>query len=307
MPEPQQPPPPRPVPSPRTPTALWVLVGAYGVALVGSYVLYVRTGVGQRLDDAGFHVRDGVRPDLLDGAESLLGGFELTLLAVALAAIAGFAFWRGRTLLAIGVVAMVVGSNLTTQVLKQFVLERPHLVLDAYRLPNSFPSGHVTAITSLGVALLLVAPRRARPAFGFLAVVAGTATGFATLAVGWHRPSDVMGSWLVVGMWTALVAAVMVVRHGAPGLKSPGKASVVAETAVWVLATAALMAYVISSVAWIGLHWADGADPAVAATRQGLAFVAAVGGMFGVPLAVVGSIVSASRRDSLAPEWLGRD
>jgi len=284
--------------------ALWWLTAAFGMAVIAAYLFYVRTGVGQRLDDAGFRVRDGVRPDLITDAESLLGGIEVTALAIALVVVAASAFWRGRAALAAAVVGLVVGSNLTTQFLKLVVFERPHLIPDAYRLPNSFPSGHATAVASLGIALILVVPRRMRPAVAVIAATAGIAVGLATIAVGWHRPGDVIGSWLVVGFWTALTAAVVVARDTSRRPPSPGSGSL--ENSLWMLTAIAVMAFVIATVAWVGLYWADDGDSAVQATRHGLALVSGAAGMVGTALVVGAAITSGARRFTLAPEWLSR-
>jgi hypothetical protein len=273
------------------------------MAVIAAYSFYVRTGVGQRLDDAGFRVRDG-RPDLVTDAESLLGGIEVTVLAIALVVVAAGAFLRGRTMLAVAVVGLVVGSNLTTQFLKLVVFDRPHLIADAYRLPNSFPSGHVTAVASLGIALILVIPRRVRPPLAVLAAAAGVAVGLATIAAGWHRPGDVIGSWLVVGLWTALVAAVVVAADASRPPSAPGRGGL--ENALWMVTTLAVTVYVIATVAWVGLYWADDADTAVQATRHGLALVAGAAGMVGTALVVGSAITSGARRFTLAPQRLWR-
>ncbi|HUG75024.1 MAG TPA: phosphatase PAP2 family protein [Acidimicrobiia bacterium] len=286
------------------PGALWWLAFASGVAVIAAYLFYVRTGVGQRLDDAGFRGRDGVRPDLVTDAESLLGGIEVTMLAIALVVVAAGAFWRGRTTLAVAVVGLVVGSNLTTQLLKLVVLDRPHLIPDAYRLPNSFPSGHATAVASLGIALMLVAPRRVRPALAVIAAATGIAVGLATITAGWHRPGDVIGSWLVVGFWTALVAALVAVRVPSHGLSAPGRGS--AESSLWMVTALAIAAYVTASVAWVGLFWADDADSAVQATRHGLALVSGAAGMVGTALVIGAAIIFGAHHFTLAPERLSR-
>lgn len=284
-----------------SPKALWWLSVTYAAGAAGAYLLFVRSGIGQRLDEAGFIGREGVRRGLVGDAESLLGGIEVTVLLIALGAIGLLAMWRGRAQLATVVLAVVVGSNLTTQVLKHSVLERPHLIPDAFRLPNSFPSGHVTAIASLAIAAVLVMPRRLRPATALVGTATTLVVGFATVAAGWHRSSDVIGAWLVVGTWSALAAAMMVAggRSGPP--RPAGRASAALETGLWVIGGAAVALFVATGAAWMGLHWVEAAD----AGRDGLAFASAVSGMVGAALVVSMSIVAATRRYSLAPGWLG--
>lgn len=284
-----------------SPKALWWLSVTYAAAAAGAYLLFVRSGIGQRLDEAGFIGGKVVRRGLVGDAESLLGGIEVTVLLIALGAIGLLAMWRGRAQLATVVLAVVVGSNLTTQVLKHSVLERPHLISDAFRLPNSFPSGHVTAIASLAIAAVLVMPRRLRPATALVGTVAALVVGFATVAAGWHRSSDVIGAWLVVGTWSALAAATMVAggRSGPP--RPAGRASAALETGLWVIGGAAMALFVATGAAWMSLHWIEATD----AGRDGLAVTSAVSGMVGTALVVSMSIVAATRRYSLAPGWLG--
>jgi hypothetical protein len=66
--------------------------------------------------------------------------------------------------------------------------------------------------------LVLVAP----PALRWLAAAVGSAyaigVGVAVILLGWHRPSDVLGAYLVTVAWTALVAAGLVTAHDAGGL-----------------------------------------------------------------------------------------
>lgn len=95
---------------------------------------------------------------------------------------------------------------LTTEVLKHWVLERPDLLARTiYR--NSFPSGHVTVAFSVGVAATLVVPPRLRRPAAALTVLYGAAIGIAVVAAGWHRPSDVVGAYLIVIAWAAAAVA----------------------------------------------------------------------------------------------------
>lgn len=284
-----------------TPTVLWYLAAAYALATAGGYLFFVRTGVGQRLDAAA---EAPLRPTLVE-AESLLRSLDVTALVAVLAALGVLAFWRGRADLATAVVAVVLGSNLTTQVLKHTVFERPHLISEAFRLPNSFPSGHVTAAASIAVAAVLVMSRRLRPAVAVAGSAATMIVGLATVAAGWHRPSDVMGAWFVVGAWAALATAAMVAIGGTGTPLPAGRASTAIEVSIWAVGGAAASAFVVCSGAWVGLHWADAADTAVAATRQGLAMTGSLSGMVAASILVPGSLIAATRRFSLAPEWLG--
>lgn len=283
----------------RTPGALWWLAFGNAALAAAAYAFFVRSELGQRLDDAAFLGRDAVQRGIGD-AEGLLGGIELSVLAGVLAVIGIVAFWRGRTDLSTVVLLTVVGANLTTQVLKHVVLDRPHLIPDAFRLANSYPGGHVTAVASLSVAAALVVPVGMRAVLALLGAGIGFAVGAATVLAGWHRPSDVIGAWFVVGMWAALATAIVVSIGGtrAPGPR--GRAVVALERSMWVAGGIAAAVALVAAGGWIGLHWGDAADPAVASARHGLAMTAGVAGMAAAAILVPESMVAATRRLSLA-------
>lgn len=82
----------------------------------------------------------------------------------------------------------------------------------------SWPSGHLTAATSLALCVVLVAPVALRP----YAVVAGAlgvlATAYSILVIGSHHPSDVAGGMLVAGAWTGVVVAAL--ERGRPATRA---------------------------------------------------------------------------------------
>ena len=128
---------------------------------------------------------------------------------------------RGRPRLALAAGVIVLGANLTTQVLKSG-LDRPDLVDGLGPSPGAFPSGHVTVAMSLAMALALVAP----PALRWVAAVAGcgyaAVVGMAVLALDWHRPSEVIAGYLVCVGWAAAVTAVLVATSGTARARAPG-------------------------------------------------------------------------------------
>src|SRR5207245_1071112 len=101
---------------------------------------------------------------------------------------------------AVGAVLLIVGANLTTQLLKS-VLVRPVLGIDPERAAagNSLPSGHTTIAASVAVAVLLVVPAAVRGVSAVVGAVLTAAAGVATLSAGWHRSSDAVAALLVVG------------------------------------------------------------------------------------------------------------
>jgi len=109
----------------------------------------------------------------------------------------------------------VIGANLTTQVLKEVVLDRTDLLEGLfYPLPNSFPSGHATAAASIAVALILVLPPLFRAPIVVLAAIVVAVVGVSTLVAGWHRMADAVGGSFVATAWGAGLAGVLVWRYG---------------------------------------------------------------------------------------------
>ncbi len=113
---------------------------------------------------------------------------------------------------------LVGGANLSTQVLKHVVLDRPRLGLGVFD-ENTLPSGHTTAAASASAALVFVVPPRARPWAALLGAGYTAATGVSTLVGRWHRPSDVVAAVLVVLAWSALACAVSAATG--PGRRLP--------------------------------------------------------------------------------------
>jgi membrane-associated phospholipid phosphatase len=188
--------------------ALLGLAAAAAAGVAALYLVAVRTTVGQRIDDAARgNLGDAGWSRAREATSDLLDTISVTSLALLGAAIMAIALARGRPRLAIGAGVLVLGANVTTQVMKAG-LSRPDLVSTPLA-PQSYPSGHVTVAMSLAMALMLVAP----PALRWPATLVGCAyamgVGVAVIALDWHRPSDVVGAYLVCVAWTALVAAAL--------------------------------------------------------------------------------------------------
>lgn len=118
---------------------------------------------------------------------------------------------RGRPRSALAAVLVVVGANLTTQLLK-VLLAHPRIKLaisgDPFE-PNTFPSGHTTAAASIAVAYAFVLPAALRDLTLTLGVAFALAVGASVVVIGWHYPSDVLGAYLVVACWGFAVLAAM--------------------------------------------------------------------------------------------------
>ena len=185
------------------PTPPLVLAGAVG-ALVAVTIVALRTGAGQRLDDRAMAALVAGRDAELT-VLSVLGRVSIgAVLAVSMVCV-GLALLRGRIRLAVAALLVIVGANVTTQLLKEVVLQRAALEVIA---PNSLPSGHTTVVASAVGALLLVVPWALRLPVAVAGALAVTVTGASTVVAGWHRPADIVAALAVCLMWTAGAAIV---------------------------------------------------------------------------------------------------
>jgi membrane-associated phospholipid phosphatase len=117
---------------------------------------------------------------------------------------------RRRVRVVVGIGTILLGANVTTQLLKPLLAQpRAHSLLAGLMPlnPASWPSGHATAAMALALCCVLAAPARLRPAVATLGAAFAIAVSYSFLTLGWHFPSDVFGGFLVAGTWTMLVVA----------------------------------------------------------------------------------------------------
>ncbi|WP_369370875.1 phosphatase PAP2 family protein [Promicromonospora sp. Populi] len=210
----------------RTPARAAGLVVASAAAL-GAWLVWwamVTTWPGQRTEERVFETADRfqdvvnhlVEPVLLLGSPPwLVAGFLV---------VCGIGLLRRRWVAAGLAAVVMLGSNLTTQVVKDGVLYRTGLLGEWNRDINTLPSGHVTVVAAAWAALLLVTPRGRQPVVALVGAVVTCAMALATVADRWHRPSDVVAAVLVVLVWGALVCALAPARWAdpLPGRDAPG-------------------------------------------------------------------------------------
>ncbi|MEU4690178.1 phosphatase PAP2 family protein [Actinoplanes sp. NPDC023714] len=170
---------------------------------LATYHVFVRTISGQWLDTAAMLGTDISHPRLAGLLSRSLDATNMRTLLVICLIVAAIGLARRRADLAAGAAVLVLGANITTQLLKSRL---PRPALDGLSYPNSLPSGHTTAAASVAFAVVLVLPEAVRG----LAALAGS-LGTAVIAIGtvwarWHRPSDAIAALLVVLAWGALVA-----------------------------------------------------------------------------------------------------
>lgn len=188
------------------------------------YVAVVRTYWGQRLDEHAFAGRIVIEGRPSAGADDLLSLISSGTLVLAVIALALLAIVQRRPAMALLALTVVAGSLLVTEVLKLELLTRPAYVPSAV-LDNSYPSGHTTIGIAVGLAVLLVAPPRLRAPAAIGAIALAAAVGIATVAAGWHRPSDAVAAYLVALSVAAMATAVMlrILPSGAPAAADVGE------------------------------------------------------------------------------------
>ena len=123
------------------------------------------------------------------------------------------ALLRRRLRVLLAVAAILLGANITTEVLKHLLAApRPGAYMSGiWPLPiNSFPSGHSTAAMSLMAAMVLATPARLRPVVAAVGTLLAIAVGYSVLATGMHYPSDVLGGFLVATIWSLTSVAVLI-------------------------------------------------------------------------------------------------
>lgn len=168
--------------------------------------LAVGTASGQRLDQlisSGAVAHEG---RLSRYAELAVNSVSVPVVGAILVITVVLVLVRRRPWLLLPIGTLVLGANLTTQVVKRLLVTREALGPGIDITPNSFPSGHATLAATAMIALVL-AGGRSRVLLAPLGAAWTTAAGIGTLVVGWHRPSDVIGAIVIVAAWTFLILA----------------------------------------------------------------------------------------------------
>jgi membrane-associated phospholipid phosphatase len=125
------------------------------------------------------------------------------------AVIVSVALARRRPDLAIAAAVVMGLAPLTSETLKP-LLAHPHLSAGPVLIgPASWPSGHSTAAMTLVLCAILVSPARLRPVVVLVGGIFAVAVAVTLLVLAWHMPSDVVGGFLVAGLWVSLAVAVL--------------------------------------------------------------------------------------------------
>ena len=178
----------------------------------------------------------------------VLGGIGVLVAIVAAA--------RRRPTLAGRALGAVVGANVTTQILKDYVLTRPSLGVTT-GVVNSLPSGHATVAVTLSLALIVVAPQWFRGPSAWIGWVWTSLMSVSVMMEGWHRPSDAITAALIAGAWALALSPIE--RRPRHGIK-------IQRIMVWVC----LALIIVAVVATIAAMW--GFSMSAAAPGSGYGF-----------------------------------
>jgi membrane-associated phospholipid phosphatase len=170
--------------------------------LAVTYLLAVVTPWGRALDSLSLYGRHGTGWSVRAADLLVLEAISVVTLTLALITLVLVSGLRGRWQLGLRSTAAVIGAILSAEVLK-YVLPSHDQWTGEWSLfsGGSFPSGHAVTVTSISLAVLAISSdgwrrRLVGP------MVAGTAIATtATVTVGWHRPSDVLGSLFLATAW----------------------------------------------------------------------------------------------------------
>jgi len=171
-----------------------------GLAL--TYLLAVLTPWGRTLDSLSLYGRHGTGWSVRAADLLVLEAISVVTLTLALIALVLVSGLRGRWQLGLRSTAAVIGAILSAEVLKWVLPSHDQWTGEwSWLSGGSFPSGHAVTVTSISLAVLSISSDNwRRRLVGPL--VAGTAIATtATVTVGWHRPSDVLGSLFLATAW----------------------------------------------------------------------------------------------------------
>ncbi|MFV2104214.1 phosphatase PAP2 family protein [Micromonospora sp. LOL_024] len=213
--------------TPRGGTAVWLVVLALlqTAAFIALWRFALHVEVGQWIDTVALTGNRIGRDHIEDPVDQILNAMSVVALLAVTVMIGFIALIRGRIALAVAATLLIAGANVTTQLLK-YGLDRPDYGIDLERVyvGNSLPSGHTTVAASVAVALVLVLPPKVRSLAAVIGAGYAAAAGVATLSAGWHRPSDAVAAFLVVGVWAALAGLLLLVTQRERAEVAPGDA-----------------------------------------------------------------------------------
>jgi len=287
----------------RSPRFLVAVAAACVAAFVALMALAYWVPGAEWLDGAaldGFGALQGHGLD--DVATAIAHSFNPFPYSIAVLAVIVFALVKRDARTAAATTLILVGANVSSQLLKPALAHHRELIYTDGHLSQvasaAYPSGHATAAMSLALAVLLVAPRARRPLVATLGALTTIAVSFSIVMLGWHFPSDIVGGYLVATVWCLLpVAALRAVNARWPDRGTVREAARdKMPTAAPSPASIARVALAVTAV--VGLVAASRADALAGFAERHTAFVAVAGAIAlsaALLLAAVASISNAPR------------
>jgi hypothetical protein len=179
------------------------LVAAVGCAILAAVIAQrsLHTIKGQNFDGlTRFAVSRG-KPYLFGADTAALDTISMGALIALTGVVFLIAAARKRRELGIRVLVLVAGANLTTQILKHWIIHRPALGVDYQGLANSLPSGHTTVAMTAAIGIVMVVVPKWRSVAVFIGWLTGSFVGIAVMLNQWHRLSDVLTAILIAAAW----------------------------------------------------------------------------------------------------------
>jgi membrane-associated phospholipid phosphatase len=123
--------------------------------------------------------------------------------------LAGIALYRRMPRHALGVIFLLGGANVVSQVLKILLAHgRWHDFLGHAQIARAaFPSGHATASMALAFAAVLIAPVAWRPVVAVAGSLFALLVSESIMLMAWHFPSDVAAGFLVATSFALFTVA----------------------------------------------------------------------------------------------------
>lgn len=267
----------------------WPFVFAAIISLTGfilSYRFFVNTTTGQYIDESALVEAAVAQARIGTQAAQVLDYLPVTSVVLAAVVVLFVTLARRRWKAAGIALAAMIAANLSTQLIKAGLPDRPDLGVPTLAL-NSLPSGHSTIAASAAAAVFLVVSPRWRPAAAFVGGSYAILAGISTLINQWHRPADVLAAFFIVAFWTS-IAALAILRTGPRWNVWLGSEMHWASGRGWVLTTAILA--LVSGLAVALILWQLSAPDATSSSKF---FLAGVGQIVvgGYGLTVAGTLL----------------
>jgi membrane-associated phospholipid phosphatase len=183
---------------------------ALGLVVVG--VLALASDAGHARDSVILHGFSGLYRRRLDPAIAITARLSDPLPYTLLGLLCvGIAVRRRRTHRAVAIGSVLILTGAMAQALKH-VLAQPRFAdwLGGGQLDDaSWPSGHATAAMTLALCAIVAVPPAWRAATALVGGTGAVAVAYATLALTWHYPSDVLAGFLLAALGVSAALAIL--------------------------------------------------------------------------------------------------